>query len=163
MIIKKEKITTMQDTEKKWKYRAVKKNGIGECFGNNIDFLIHNIEKYCGPDFDLYVDGVKVENPTQYLEDLKQEEPKTLEDKLVHMCYELDNLKEENKRLKKFEITEDEIRLLKGLVFQEVGDIVVHESEYDISETSIGNHINRLKALMVKLESMEGTCTQEQK
>lgn len=82
------------------KYKAIKKVGYGECFSDNINYIIENVDRWCGPVFDLYVDGVKVDNPKQYLEDHKPKEPQTLEEKIVDMCYKIDYLKEENKQLK---------------------------------------------------------------
>lgn len=82
------------------KYKAIKKVGYGECFSDNINYIIENVDRWCGPVFDVYVDGVKVDNPKQYLEDHKPKEPQTLEEKIVDMCYKIDHLKEENKQLK---------------------------------------------------------------
>ena len=47
MFIEEKWVTTSPDKEKKWKYKAIKRNGYGECFGDNIDFLIHNSKIYC--------------------------------------------------------------------------------------------------------------------
>lgn len=81
------------------KYKAIKKGGYGYCQSNNIEYVIENVDKYCGKHFDLYIDGVKVDNPNEYLEQFKQRKiPHTLEEKIVDMCYKIDRLEEENIR-----------------------------------------------------------------
>lgn len=115
-------------------YRAVKKNGYGECVSSDINYIINNVEKWCGPYFDLYVDDVKVDNPKEYLE---KNRPKTLEDKIVDMCFKIDSLQEENKRLK--EVNEE--------VREEIEKSILIEG---VKETGVGYYEN-IKANKTKL------------
>lgn len=73
------------------KYRAKSKYGNGYCYSNNIKFIIDHAETYCGNDFELYVNGIKVDNPQEYL---KRHTPKTLESKIVDMRKKNDDLQQ---------------------------------------------------------------------
>lgn len=80
-----------------YKYYVEKKKGYGYCISNDINYIIENVERYCGNDFDLYVCGTKVDKPQEYLQQYK---PKNLENKVVELLYKKDKLEDENKQLK---------------------------------------------------------------
>ena len=81
------------------KYRAVKKNGYGECVSNNISYVTDHVDEWCGPYFDLYIDGKLIPNPIEYLAPHRTRRPITLEEKIVDMCYQIDDLKERINKL----------------------------------------------------------------
>ena len=74
---------------KKYRYEAKKKNGYGYVSSDDIIFILQNIDRYCGNDFDLYVEGKKVNNPKKYLYKIS---PHTLERKIVDVCLKEDVL-----------------------------------------------------------------------
>ena len=76
------------------KYRAVKKGGYGECVSDNISYVADHVNEWCGPYFDLYIDGKLIPNPIEYLAPHRTRRPITLEEKIADMCYQIDDLKE---------------------------------------------------------------------
>lgn len=117
------------------KYRAIKKNGYGECVSNDIQYIADHVDEWCGPYFDLYIDGVLVSNPQKYLEPYKKRTPVTLEEKIVDMCYKIDHLKEIIKEAREYnnqiiKDTKDFYRPTKDVIYS--GDTLI-----DLAETNI--------------------------
>ena len=79
----------MEETKDKYKYFAKKKRSFGFIYSNSLEWFLENVERYCGDTFDLWVDGVKIKNPQEYLNKLS---PHTLEHKIVDMCLKEDIL-----------------------------------------------------------------------
>lgn len=79
----------MEEMKDKYKYYAKKKRSYGFIYSNSLEWFLENVRRYCGDTFDLWVDGVQIKNPQEYLNRIS---PHTLERKIVDMCLKEETL-----------------------------------------------------------------------
>lgn len=121
----------------KYKYYAEKKRSYGFVYSNSLEWFLENVERYCGDTFDLWVDGVKIKNPQEFLNKLR---PHTLERKIVDMCLKEDMLQNDLDSANS-KVSELSNRILKAIEYLEKNALAPIFLDCKMYETSAYNDL----------------------
>ena len=136
-----------------FKYFAKRKDGLGRCYSNNIDWFRDNVKKFCGSNFDFYVNGTKIDNPEEYLAMYK---PITIEEKIIDMCCKIDDL-EKVIATKDNEIEQlnNELLQLKSECYKKRNDNKSLRGTLKATLETSNNRHQEIKRLLERIEKLE--------